>query len=94
MNSVRSIAVLLAVLVGVISLTVAPGNAQERWSKVRINVPDRESLHELMRMGVNFQGSRGGPGGRCVRRAFRRVWHCLASVFSVPLQLFPWMERH
>jgi carboxypeptidase T len=63
MKSARIIMVLLALVVAATLVMPPAGNAQERWSKVRITVPDRESLHELIRMGVNFEGSRGNPGG-------------------------------
>src|SRR5512147_1024036 len=37
--------------------------AQERWSKVRIQVPDARTLLRLVQLGVEFEGSRGKPGG-------------------------------
>jgi carboxypeptidase T len=37
--------------------------AQERWSKVRIHVPDAGTFLRLVQLGVEFEGSHGKPGG-------------------------------
>jgi carboxypeptidase T len=37
--------------------------AQERWSKVRIQVPDAATFIRLVQLGVEFEGSHGKPGG-------------------------------
>jgi carboxypeptidase T len=37
--------------------------AQERWSKVRIQVPDAGTFLRLVELGVEFEGSHGKPGG-------------------------------
>jgi carboxypeptidase T len=38
--------------------------AEERWSRIRVNIPDRETLQKLIRAGVEFEGAVWKPGGQ------------------------------
>jgi len=56
-------AALFIVLLSFNFVGVSESRAEERWRKIRLDVPDNTFMHRLVQMGVDFEGGRGKVGG-------------------------------